>query len=204
MSFHGQPAQNRTGRTTRVVRAVISPTTFDIHRAAAWWAGEGSVSSANGHLSVTIAQKEISVLEWMKDRFGGSIYVRKDKSKPHLDPVGAWAVSGPRARGFLLTVYSCIPESPRRMEQIYKALISTSKIKKRGPQPKSICGKGHYKDIDEECRVCANEARRIRRRDTPEGDNHRRKEYERYWRNPEKARAAARKYSEKKRRERHE
>lgn len=193
MSFHGQPAQNRTGRTTGVVRAIISPSTIEIHRAAAWWAGEGSVSSSGGHLSVTIAQKEIEVLLWIRDRFGGSVKVRK-KAKDHLAPVAYWHACGPRARGFLQTIYSCMPESPRRQEQVYRALISTSTIKQRGPQPKSVCGRGHWKEIGEECRVCANQSTRIRRRDTPAGDIHRRKEYERYWRNPEKYRAIARQY----------
>ena len=93
-----------------------------------------------------------------------------------------------------MTIYMCLEESPRRQKQIIDVLTSTSEIKKRGPQPKSICKKGHWKEIGEECRVCANEARRLRRRNTPAGEKHRRKEYERYWRNPEKYRELQRKY----------
>ena len=191
-----ESAINRTGRITSVVKARISPSIVDIYKAAAWWAGEGSVSYHKGHLSANVAQKEYAVLEWFRDHFGGSISKRKKIN--HLEPCHSWNVCGPRARGFLLTIYSCIPESPRRQNQILHALKATSQIKKRGQQPKDICGKGHWKEIGEECRVCANQATRIRRRTTLAGDKHRRKEYERYWRNPEKARIAARKYRLKK------
>jgi hypothetical protein len=190
-------AKNITGRKTSVVKACLSPTIYEIHRAAGWWAGEGSVSGFGSRLSVTMTQKEVDVLEWARERFGGSIHTRKANKLG--GECSSWSIHGARARGFLLTIYGCIPESPRRQKQIYNALVATSKIVKRGPQPKSVCGKGHWKEIGVECKVCANEAQRIRRRTTPSGDIHRRKEYERYWRNPDKAREAARKYREKKR-----
>ena len=192
------PAVNRTGRKTSVVRSCISPSTYEIYKAAAWWAGEGSVSSKDGHLSVNVSQKETDVLKWFVDRFGGSVSDRKKGAKPHLDPVNSWHIHGPRARGFLMTIYSCITESPRRQKQIVLALRATSQIKKRGVQPKDVCGKGHWKEIGEECRVCANQSQRIRRRNTTAGEIHRNKEYERYWRNPDKYRTIAREYRQKK------
>jgi hypothetical protein len=191
-----EPAINRTGRETSVVKAKVSPTVAEIHRAAAWWAGEGSVVGKSGRLSVTVAQKEMAVLRWLVERFGGSISMRRRAGQPHLAPVHAWHIHGPRARGFLMTIYSCIPESPRRQEQMRKALAATSEIRKRGPQPESLCGKGHWKELGEECRVCANQELRKRRAATPAGEQHRRKEFERYWRNPEKYRVLARKYRE--------
>lgn len=178
MSFHGTPAQNRTGRNTGVVRAHISPTPAEIHRAAAWWAGEGSVSCAGGHLAANIAQKEIAVLEWLRDRFGGSILMRKKRN--HLDPCHTWNVCGPRARGFLMTIYSCIGESPRRQAQIERALIATGHIRKRGPKPTTKCKYGHEKDAGR-CKVCAARWRRDSRAKEDNAEKHRRRERQRYY-----------------------
>lgn len=172
-----EPAVNRTGRPTNVVKARVSPTVAEIHRAAAWWAGEGSVSSRGGHLSISIAQKEVAVMFWMLERFGGAFHMRKPVR--HLEPVHYWTASGPRARGFLMTIYSCIPESPRRQEQIRAALAATAQIKKRGPKPVAICVRGHPKDRGR-CLICQR-AWHAKSRSIPENaERHRQRERERY------------------------
>ncbi len=158
----------------------VHPTMPDIYRAAAWWAGEGSaVVNKNRGLAVTVGQKELDVLQWFLDRFGGSIHRRK---------VSAWTINGPRARGFLMTIYSCIPESPRRQAQIRSVLLATNGIRKRGYAPRPTCHLGHEKPLGERCRVC-DKARLIRHRSQlgPK-EKHRLREQARYY--AKKAQAA--------------
>lgn len=172
-----ESAVNRTGRPTTVVKARLSPTLTEIHRAAAWWAGEGSVSSTRGHLTISIAQKEVAVLFWFLERFGGALHMRKPVG--HLEPVHYWTASGPRARGFLMTIYSCMPESPRRQEQIRAALLATAAIKKRGPTPSAVCVRGHQKERGR-CLICQR-AWQAKSRSIPENaERHRQQERERY------------------------
>ena len=163
-------------RETKVQRATVSPSTFDIYKAAGWWAGEGSVCATNNHLTVSVAQKEVEVLLWLQSRFGGSVHMRKKAALPHLTPVNAWTLHGHRARGFLQTIYSCLPESPRRQAQIYGALKSTMEIKKTGIKPSAFCRRGHSKQLGRECRTCANDAAKKRRLNPEVADKHRKEE----------------------------
>lgn len=141
----------------------INPTMSEIYRAAAWWAGEGSIRHTPG-LSVSIAQKETAVVNWIRERFGGSVLTREINGRP----ISYWQVHGMRARAFLMTIYSCIPESPRRQEMIRLALLATNSIKRRGSKPTLICRHGHPKEAGKWCRTCAAEYQR-RIRATPEG-----------------------------------
>ena len=175
--IHGPPvpARNKTGRETTVVKALVSPTTIDIHRAAAWWGGEGSVVSGNGHLSVTFPQNEKSVCQWFVDRFGGAF------SKQNTRSCYVWRAHGSRARGFIMTIYACLPESPRRQKQIREALKATSEIKKRGPKPSFICSRGHEKNKAGRCMSCE-KIWRDRHRAKPEvAEKRRKQERERYY-----------------------
>lgn len=174
------PAANKTGRRTSVVKARLSPSMIDIHRAAAWWGGEGSVASTGGRLTVAIAQKEKEVLLWIMDRFGGAVHSKKS------DKCSAWIAHGSRARGFLQTIFSCLPESPRRQNQILAALKATNRIKKRGPPPAKKCIHGHPKTPGKNCRVCARAAQNATRKTMAGAEKHRAAERERYQRRVKK------------------
>lgn len=167
-----------TGRPTKVKDPVLIPTEFDIHRAAAWWAGEGSVVVSEHRLAINVSQKEIAVLVWFQERFGGSVTWREKCSD--------WHASGNRARRFLATVLPLLIESPRRQEQIRVALAKTAIPMKRGPQRKPICLRGHLKVVATDgrlrCVICGNAARKTSRLKPEIRERHRIREHDRYHR----------------------
>jgi hypothetical protein len=100
------------------------PEMKDIYWAAGFYEGEGSYVANKQKTKVTgsgikIMQKQKWPLEYMRDFFGGSLclYTKKSGTK-----VGQqywwWTLHGPRARGFIMTIYSLL--SPRRQGQIRK------------------------------------------------------------------------------------
>jgi hypothetical protein len=95
----------------------------DIAWAAGIYEGEGSVQGpilnrerGRTTIKVAVAQKERWLLDRMKALFGGTVW-----HKPYRDSIrGIWYLTGPRGRGFVMTVYPYL--SPRRREQIRLAL----------------------------------------------------------------------------------
>jgi hypothetical protein len=165
------------------------PTELELHRAAAWWAGEGSVSGKNRKLVATFCQKEEIVCHWFLDIFGGSVTARKANKLG--GPISVWIVCGDRARYFLSAIVHLIPESPRRQSQILHALKETDGRLKTGPMPKNICFRGHPKTLGENCKECGkiwSQTAIKKRRSAPDLlEAHRRRERERYQNNPEYA-----------------
>ena len=110
---------------TSTPRAVKHPTVRDIERAAGYFEGEGTTSK-NGKSSTTVSvkQKDPWILLWLQDRFGGTVkertYLRKGYGESELITNSTWTIHGPRARGFLMTIYSLL--SPRRQLQARRAL----------------------------------------------------------------------------------
>ncbi len=160
----------------------VVPTEVEWHRAAAWFAGEGSVRSKDRKLGVTVAQKERTVLEWFLERFGGSIYYRPAKGKSY--EIYYWQVCGDRARAFLRGIQDLMPESPRRIQQVKHALDVTAGRLKTGPKPQMICKNGHEKHRGNDGRLRCRECDRITQntyRGHPEPKKrHREREHDRY------------------------
>lgn len=162
---------------------IIDPTEVELHRAAAWWGGEGSVRSKDRKLSVSFAQKERVVCEWFLARFGGSVFTRQ----PTLthNEISYWSASGDRARDFLRSIVELLPESPRRQKQIRDALEATDGKLKTGPQPSLVCIRGHIKGvIGENCKQCAIMWKMNSRARPEVMERHRQRERERYRNNP--------------------
>ncbi len=101
------------------LRPAYHPTIRDIAWAAGIYEGEGSIgtreSCPNG-VQVQVGQREKWLCQRLRDLFGGSAYERQMKGRPFY----SWAVSGARARGFIMTIYTFM--SPRRQGQIRAAL----------------------------------------------------------------------------------
>lgn len=91
------------------------PTTKDICFAAGFYEGDGSCQSGG---YVQISQKDPEVLHKLRAFFGGKILKYKASSGLYYYK---WCVSGPRGRGFLLTIYSLM--TTRRQTQIKEALL---------------------------------------------------------------------------------
>jgi len=111
-------------------KAAVSPEIKDIHWAAGFLEGEGSfckgtphkTNSYHGTQRVQCRQNEIEPLLKLLSFFGGTI--RKVSSKSNkfasVPYIQEWTVSGSRARGVMMTLYSLL--SPRRRNQITVAL----------------------------------------------------------------------------------
>ena len=91
------------------------PSMNDIHWAAGFVEGEAAITKRKdypGQPRLMINQKDIEPLQKCRDLFGGAL---KQYKYEHGD-YWVWTLTGPRARGFLFTVYSLL--SMRRKQQI--------------------------------------------------------------------------------------
>lgn len=93
-------------------KALKSPSLTDIAWAAGIFEGEGYARNDGGTAALTIVQKDDWLCPQLQALFGGSVSARAHANE--------WRVSGPRARGFLLTIFSFL--SPRRRAQVRLAI----------------------------------------------------------------------------------
>lgn len=108
----------------------LHPSMSDIAWAAGIYEGEGSTTAKevikNGKRyrttpAVMITQKDDWMVRRMRELFGGTVNQYLSSNKAMGDKkYFRWAVHGPRARGFMYTIYSYL--SPRRQEQLRVAL----------------------------------------------------------------------------------
>lgn len=90
---------------------------LDIAFAAGYYEGEGWCQMTSSSEAASIGQKDREKLEWLKERFGGSI---SKVMQPKGNDFYAWHVYGANARGFLMTIFTFL--SQRRKEQVKDAL----------------------------------------------------------------------------------
>jgi hypothetical protein len=111
------------------LKAAKHPTTGDIQWAAGIYEGEGwcqimkNPDGTTKTQNASVGQKDRELLDKMRDLFGG--YVTDQGLFRTGDYIGkyrgyTWAIHGPRARGFLMTIYQFL--TSRRKEQIRKVL----------------------------------------------------------------------------------
>lgn len=98
------------------------PTIRDIAWAAGIYEGEGHcfghrVGKGKYALAV-VTQKDPWLCERLKALFGGSVYNYAQAKRDYR--MNYWKLSGPRGRGFLMTIYAFL--SPRRRAQVKEAL----------------------------------------------------------------------------------
>ena len=122
---------------TSAIKSSITPTTLDIAWAAGIFEGEGCVQlrkipfSKDGKqrkyvsLCTQVTQKDWWLPFRMRDLFGGVVnYHFRPKGSCNLKKFDShiynWQASGPRAAGFLMTIYTFL--SDRRKEQVELAL----------------------------------------------------------------------------------
>ena len=106
----------RLGREHKnTVRSSCSPTTKELFWAAGFLEGEGSFLPNGQSGMVQACQVEREPLERLQRLFGGRLSARKASNDKH-SPYFEWGVSGPRARGLMMTMYSLM--SGRRQRQI--------------------------------------------------------------------------------------
>jgi hypothetical protein len=108
-------------------QATSRPKVRDIAWAAGFYEGEGSCNFATYSQHVTIGQVEREPLDRLRRFFGGTVTARPghDYGSYKSRPTNTWVIHGPRARGFLLTIYAFL--SAKRQAQIRKVLHATQK-----------------------------------------------------------------------------
>lgn len=108
-----------------------SPTVLDIAWAAGVYEGEGSVTTKQSGYGnhtrapmVSLVQKDNWLCHQLCALFGGTVRVYNGgvRKTPH----NHWRLSGPRAVGFLMTIYKFL--SPRRQQQIREALAKAGRL----------------------------------------------------------------------------
>jgi len=109
------PSQKGMSHRSAAV-ASHSPSDKELWWAAGIWEGEGSIGNTDRKratkqvtLNVGVVQKDLWLLEKMKVMFGGGITTSSGDCY-------RWQVHGPRAAGFIQTIYSLL--SPRRQDQV--------------------------------------------------------------------------------------
>lgn len=90
--------------------------------AAGFFDGEGSCAFHNGGLQVSVTQNDRECLDKLRRFFGGKVTgPNYDKTNELSDnPRYAWWIFGPRAHGFLMTIFSLL--SKRRQKQTKGAI----------------------------------------------------------------------------------
>jgi len=104
------------------LRPTIHPTTWNITWAAGIYEGEGWCGKGNSEMAA-VGQKDRWLCDKLRDMFGGYVSdegVYKSGKYEGKKRGFSWHISGPRARGFLMTIWKFL--SPRRQEQLIKVL----------------------------------------------------------------------------------
>ncbi len=113
-----------TGRQFNCIvkEAIEHPSIKDIYWAAAIVEGEGCIIFGKGkYISVSVYQKDTWILHKLTRMFGGSIYYRKQDERRFGKCDSLWRVSGPRGRGFIMTIFSIL--SPNKQKRVIEGMV---------------------------------------------------------------------------------
>jgi len=146
-------------------------TTTQIAWAAGFLEGEGSFDCANGTPRVSAAQVQREPLDRLSAMFGGRIW-SKPPSGFSAQPIWTWVLPSRRSVQAMMTLFVLM--SPRRQEQIERALRRWRAARNMKAAGSNICRRGHIIEganaqhlpsrTFPRCRACANAAKRERRR----------------------------------------
>lgn len=108
---------------------IFHPKMTDIAWAAGLYEGEGTCHRHSGRkgggLSLNVPQTDDWFVQRLRNLFGGTVvnYRVKRKNERWHGEYWRWVLNGPRAVGFMLTIFSFL--SPWRKEQFMKAYFPT-------------------------------------------------------------------------------
>lgn len=143
-------------------------TTHELYWAAGFLEGEGSFGLCRKQMNVCAAQVQREPLERLQRMFGGNIYEcspsGRGKSRHYQ-----WNAYSSRGAGVAMTLYTLM--SPRRQEQIAKALAVWKVAPDRSNAAKTHCRRGHPYEGENGyvlagkryCRACKIDHQRLKR-----------------------------------------
>lgn len=140
----------------------------ELYWAAGFLEGEGSFMNQRHQVCVAAVQVQRQPLERLQALFGGKIYECAPRNRLHQSYF-KWNTQGRRGAGIAMTLLSLM--SPRRMEQIQKALAHWKTAPYNVNAAKTHCPSGHeytpgntyhYLGKYRICRQCRNVARNRR------------------------------------------
>jgi len=97
-------------------RSSLKPNTKVIAWVAGIFEGEGNCSSPGGTFNANVTQKDPELLNILVAFFGGRIFLNQRG-------ISKWYVSGPRAHGFMMTIYMFLT---RRRQIQYRTAMQQS------------------------------------------------------------------------------
>lgn len=128
MRKQGSNFKTRLGAMAPRLAPLEHPRLLDIPWAAGCFEGEGSTIIDRRENNVSVMALLVQKDRWLCDRyqalFGGSVtaHVQHPSANPKPITMHYWRLTGPRARGFLMTIYKFL--SPRRQQRIREALAA--------------------------------------------------------------------------------
>jgi hypothetical protein len=140
----------------------------ELHWAAGFLEGEGCFCNQRAQVLVSAVQVQRQPLERLLALFGGKIYACNPRRK-NWQPYFKWNTQGSRGAGIAMTLFTLM--SPRRQEQIAKALARWKSVPYNVNAVKTHCPSGHVYTpentylharktvISRICRACRNVAR---------------------------------------------
>lgn len=131
MAESGFPGSSPLAHPTKKVPLITSQ---QIAWAAGIYEGEGFASiptRSNRSERVEVTQKDRWLVDELQRLFGGTVRSQRQKEGSYWH----WTLFGPRARGFLMTIYSFL--SPRRRVHIQTVLRGRTDYI-RGPRPRRV------------------------------------------------------------------
>ncbi len=108
-----KPHSGPLGQSKHGLEATLTPTVCDVAWAAGVFEGEGCCTEPQ----VAVTQKDTWLLYRLQALFGGRIQLN------YSNGCSRWVITGPRARGFLMTAFSFL--SPKRKLQVLSFLGKT-------------------------------------------------------------------------------
>ncbi len=111
----------RYGHRNPSTAPTVEPTAQDVVWAAGFYEGEGTCRYGSTE-RVTIVQKQRWPLDWLRERFGGRVRLRKT--------VYRWEFTGVCAREFLVAIVSLL--SPLRQAQVWRCLWHVRATNRKG------------------------------------------------------------------------
>lgn len=103
-------------------------------------------------VEVTLSEKALQIIRWLKTEFGGNVYKKPDPKRPENASCYRWSIVGESAANFLSQISPALLLKQRQAEVVISLLkmmgpMPTSGRGRRWTQEMSEAGETHYQEI---------------------------------------------------------